>query len=310
LGLLSKTNVSRIRVDENCTGCGLCKKVCKMDAILNTPDEGKESILNYDSKECVWCMNCRDKCPTNSIYMGLSFIPSKSGSQTDLNRRRLLVSAGAGAVIAPLYGMNLTRKFPEVSQLRPPGSKPEDEFLDRCVRCGECMKVCIKNALQPIGFESGLEGLLTPRLETRSSYCEHNCNLCGQVCPTGAIKYMSLAQKQQVSMGLAYIDKNRCIPFVQGYDCLVCEEHCPTSDKAIIVEPGIVKSADGRERVVKLIRVLEERCVGCGICENKCPVNGTAAIRIIPRNPQLKLSEVQAKVRARQMGIGSSGYGH
>ena len=308
LGLTSKGNLNRIRVDESCTGCGLCKKVCKMDAIIEVPEEGKKASMNYDCKECVWCMNCRDKCPTNSIHMELSLIPEKSKTQTDLNRRRVLISAGAGAVVAPLYSMNLTHKYPKVNQLRPPGSMPEEEFLDRCIRCGECMKVCIKNALQPIGFESGLEGLMTPRLETRSSYCEHYCNLCGQVCPTGAIRYLSLAQKQQVSMGVAFIDKNRCIPYAQGYDCIVCEEHCPTSDKAIVVEPAVVKSADGREREVKLLRVLEERCVGCGICENKCPVNGPAAIRVIPRNPQLKLSEVESKVKARQIGI--SGYGY
>ena len=318
LGFLSKVNLGRLEVDENCTGCGLCKKICKMDAILKSPEKGgktdclnhgKGALLDYDPKECVWCMNCRDKCPTKSINMGLSFLPKNTGSNTDWTRRRVLISAGLGAVIAPLYSLNLTRKFPKVNVLRPPGAMPEEEFLDRCIRCGECMKICLRNALHPVGLESGLEGMLTPRLETRSTYCEHNCNLCGQVCPTGAIEFMSLSQKQQISMGVAYIDKNRCIPYAQGYDCIVCEEHCPTSEKAIITEPEIVKSADGRERQVRLLRVIEERCVGCGICENKCPVDGPAAIMVIPRNPQLKLSEVEKKVRARQMGIGAIGYG-
>ena len=87
--------------------------------------------------------------------------------------------------------------------------------------------------MQPALTEAGLSALWTPRLISRLGYCEFNCNLCGQVCPTGAIPKLALAEKQQQVLGTAYFDRNRCIPFVTPHNCTVCEEHCPTGDKAI-----------------------------------------------------------------------------
>ena len=108
--------------------------------------------------------------------------------------------------------------------LRPPGVRSEEQFLKECVRCGECMKVCLRSALYPAFFQAGIEGLYTPLLIPRLGYCEYNCTLCGQVCPTGAIPELPPETKKREVIGRAVFDKNHCIPFAKRMECIVCEE--------------------------------------------------------------------------------------
>lgn len=122
------------------------------------------------------------------------------------------------------------------SLIRPPGALEEKQFLNACIRCGECMKVCPTNGLQPTKLEAGIEGLWTPILVPEIGYCEYNCTLCGQVCPTGAIQELTLARKKETSIGTAFFDVDRCLPYAFAIDCIVCEEHCPTTPKAIWFE--------------------------------------------------------------------------
>jgi MauM/NapG family ferredoxin protein len=171
-------------------------------------------------------------------------------------------------------------KRPDEFLIRPPGAQNEAEFLSRCVRCGECMKVCLTNGLQPVLWEAGLEGLYTSRLVPRMGYCAHSCNLCGQVCPTGAIPSLPLTVKQATPLGVAFINRSRCIPYTEGADCLVCEEHCPVSPKAITFLDQETLNLQGEKVKVKLPVVVPERCIGCGHCEYVCPVGGAAAVRV------------------------------
>jgi NAD-dependent dihydropyrimidine dehydrogenase PreA subunit len=55
---------------------------------------------------------------------------------------------------------------------------------------------------------------------------------------------------------------------------------CPLAPKAVELETIEVPGADGRMRTLQRPSVVPERCIGCGICEYKCPVEGAAAIRI------------------------------
>jgi ferredoxin len=142
------------------------------------------------------------------------------------------------------------------------------------------MKVCLTNGLQPVLWEAGLDGLYTPRLVPRMGYCAHSCNLCGRVCPTGAIPRLDLEVKQNIPLGAATINRTRCIPYTEGADCLVCEEHCPVSPKAITFNEAEVLDLRGKKTVVKLPVVQPDRCIGCGHCEHVCPVGGEAAIRV------------------------------
>jgi formate hydrogenlyase subunit 6/NADH:ubiquinone oxidoreductase subunit I len=142
------------------------------------------------------------------------------------------------------------------------------------------MKVCIGNALHATWLESGLEGVFTPRLIGRIGYCEYNCTLCGQVCPTGAISRLTRKEKQTTVIGRAHFDKNRCLPYAAGIPCMVCEEHCPTPDKAIQFREAETFNSKGKLVRVRQPYVVEERCIGCGICENRCPIGGTAAVLV------------------------------
>ena len=164
--------------------------------------------------------------------------------------------------------------------LRPPGAVAEDDFLRRCIRCGECMKVCIGRALHPAFAQAGAVGLWTPLLVARLGYCEYNCTLCGQVCPTGAIARLQRPEKQKTVIGLAVFDRNRCLPYARGEECLVCEEHCPTGEKAIVFDLRTVETENG-PRSLKVPRVISRLCIGCGICETRCPLDGQSAIRVV-----------------------------
>jgi polyferredoxin/ferredoxin len=273
LGILSRFSWLKRSVSEGCTECGACAGVCQGNA---APDE-KE---NWKDTECLYCWNCDDVCPANAVSFG--FRGKKAAAAMDLGRRRVVVSAVAGIVAVPLLRINplTTANAKNPVLLRPPGSLEEKEFLKRCVKCGECMKVCITNGLQPTLFEAGLEGIWSPTLVPRIGYCEYRCTLCGQVCPTGAIKRLTLPEKAKVKIGLAMIDKGRCLPWAHSTPCIVCEEVCPTPKKAIWFEEVTVRDRQGRPVRVKQPHVDLELCIGCGICETKCPVLGRPAIYV------------------------------
>jgi NAD-dependent dihydropyrimidine dehydrogenase PreA subunit len=123
---------------------------------------------------------------------------------------------------------------------------------------------------------------MTPLAEYRRGYCEYNCNLCGQICPTKAIQPLNVSAKQKAKMGQAIFLKDRCIPYRLNENCIVCEEHCPIPDKAIKINTREYEDpVTGRKRMVSYPYVDEALCIGCGICENKCPLNGEAGIIVI-----------------------------
>ncbi|MBZ5536505.1 MAG: 4Fe-4S dicluster domain-containing protein [Acidobacteriia bacterium] len=221
-----------------------------------------------------------------------NFVRPRKESQLDLNRRWVLAAGLSGLGSGLLFTIHpqLSKRSFNPALIRPPGAIGEAEFLAKCIRCGECMKVCPTNAIQPAALEAGLEGAWSPVLNMTIGYCEYECNLCAQVCPSRAIRSIDVPEKQKVKIGLAYIDKNRCLPYAYSRTCIVCEEHCPTSKKAIWFEEVEVRNIQGEKIVVKQPRVDPDLCIGCGICEYKCPVKGQAAVRVASvgetRNPE------------------------
>ena len=202
------------------------------------------------------------------------FLHPAKGKRIDMGRRRIIGAAVVGVAGAALMKGNPLdggRTY-EGGLIRPPGSVAEDEFLGKCIRCGECMKVCPTNGVQAVMFEGGLEGLWTTVLRPEVGYCEYKCNMCTQVCPTDAIKEMTLEEKQKVKIGLAHVDKSRCLPWAYAKACQVCYEQCPLPEKAIKLEDAKVTTPKGTDLAVKQPRVDAELCIGCGICQNKCPV--------------------------------------
>ena len=272
LAILSRVSLLRGGHQEAaCTQCGLCTKVCRLGAV----DEERRIAPG----DCNLCLDCLDRCPEGIIgfAFGKSALPQPG---LGISRRAFTGMLASGLVL-PAYsqiGAQTRLVIPEL--IRPPGSLEEKHFLDRCVRCGECLKVCPLNALHSTGLEAGWGGIFTPRLIPRIGYCEFNCTLCGQVCPTGAIRRLDLSAKQKTVIGLAYFDRNRCLPYAKGFPCIVCEEHCPTPDKAIKFRE--VEGIDQNLRPVRMKQpyVVDRLCIGCGICENKCPLEGQAAVLV------------------------------
>jgi polyferredoxin/formate hydrogenlyase subunit 6/NADH:ubiquinone oxidoreductase subunit I len=272
LALFARFSPLRLRGGSaECGKCSHCRTVCPMGAI----DEQR----NIASAECTLCLDCLSQCPRNRISYGL---PSRrtNGQAIDLSRRTVMASLAAGALMPLTLPTRTLARHADPYLVRPPGALAEPDFLALCVRCGECMKVCIGNALHASWLEAGFEGMFTPRLIGRIGYCEYNCTLCGQVCPTGAIRHLDRPAKQAFVMGLAHFDKNRCLPYASGTPCIVCEEHCPTPDKAIKFREVTVENSKGEMVSVRQPYVVDKLCIGCGICEHKCPVDGAAAILV------------------------------
>ncbi|MFO7915459.1 MAG: 4Fe-4S dicluster domain-containing protein [Candidatus Krumholzibacteriales bacterium] len=267
--------LARIRInDDKCIECGMCNRVCQGEAY---------PYPAIAERECVKCYNCHEVCPADAIeiYHGKTRMARE---EVDIERRWVLSSCvGALAAAAAINaGVKISRAHPE--RIRPPGAVPEPEFLKKCIKCGECMKICLTNGLQPSLQQSGFAGLWTPILVPKIGYCEYQCNLCSQVCPTGAIRNVSMEEKQSIKIGLAWFDRDRCIPHTAGLNCGVCEEHCPAPGKAIKFEEVEATGRNGFPFILKKPYVDQSLCIGCGICENKCVITDKPAIRVTSSN--------------------------
>ncbi len=272
LGLLSKIGVIRREVNAKCQKCDKCLPVCPTGTAQAQKDYAS------DPGECTMCLECLAACPFNAIQFPSHRAAAKRSSY-DPSRRQAIISLGAA-----IAGISLLRSDQRAIKehpflIQPPGAR-ESNLLSKCVRCGECMRACPTSAIQPAVSEAGLEGLWTPVLVPRLGYCDYSCNACGQVCPVQAIPPLDLQEKRGRVVGLAYIDRNRCIPWADYRDCIVCEEMCPIPNKAIKLERVEVRTPDGELVTLQQPYVIRERCNGCGICENKCPANGESAIRV------------------------------
>ena len=280
LGVLSKRSLFRIRRDESaCTSCGACGADCQGAA---------DPAGNIRVSECMVCLNCTTSCPKDSIRYGLATSPDPNAAPVDVGRRRWVTAAVGGAAAVPL--MRTSAAFeprPSPKLIRPPGALAEAEFLERCVKCGACIKVCPTGGLQPALDEAGFEGLWSPVLVPRIGNCEQECVLCSQVCPTGAIRKIDITEKigappeiEPVRIGSARFDKGRCLPWAYDRQCIVCEEVCPTSPKAIYFKLVTVILRDGSEETLKRPYIDLDLCTGCGTCESRCPVFDSAGVRV------------------------------
>jgi MauM/NapG family ferredoxin protein len=156
--------------------------------------------------------------------------------------------------------------------IRPPGST-EKSLEQKCIRCGECARVCPTATIQPLNSAWALGSAWSPYLALRHAFCDYSCNACGQVCPTRAISNLSLEDKRKYVIGLAVIDEKRCIAFASNRECYVCQRACPLSQSAITLK------SDGG--LAQKPYVDENLCNGCGACEHDCPVEGESAIRVV-----------------------------
>jgi polyferredoxin len=272
LGLISKVALFRRAVSSECKGCTICTQVCPTGTV--DPQKGYAS----DPSECTMCLDCLESCPRSTIQFTTRFSPA-AWNHYDPSRRQALASFGLAIAGLALFRSDALAKREDPHNLRPPGAR-ENDLLEKCVRCGECMRACPTSALQPALSESGLEGLWTPLLIPRLGYCDYSCTACGPACPVQAIPVLDLEEKRLQVIGKAYINQNRCIAWSDHKDCIVCEEMCPLPEKAVYLQEAEVKDSQGATLMIQLPSVDRDLCIGCGICEYRCPVSGEAAIRV------------------------------
>ncbi len=289
--LISPLRLRERRVNDKCIGCGKCMKVCSFDAIR--PD------FTTRHRECAFCPDCARACPVNAIEFGWRRAAPHAAREGPCLSRRVFLgasAAGAAAGAGVLAG-------PRARLLRPPGSVREDRFLELCVRCGLCMKVCPGPVLHPAGLAAGLDALWTPVAVPSWAGCHQDCNFCGQVCPTGAIRPLPIEEKRRTHMGLAVVNAKTCLPHRGERDCQLCFEECRAAGYNAIemreirlevgaAPEGILSPAelDQASRILAPF-VRPAACVGCGLCEYRCGTAWAKQRRLLDKSAIFVLPE-------------------
>lgn len=251
LALLSRWRRWTVKAPADCVDCGLCARVCPTGAAAGPEPAGPD---------CLLCGRCAGVCPAGGIDLAgrrSDGLPAarEGGGFT----RREIIRAGVALTVAAAAVPILTN--PAGAQpLRPPGALEEEEFLARCSRCGRCIKACPSKCLKAMPLTAGAAQFLTPVIIPREARCELTQD-CQKVCPTGAIAMLPV---EKTLIGLAEIDRARCLGWAEGKLCLLCQEQCP--QHAI--------DSDDKNRP----SIVTDLCVGCGACENGCPVEGPAIV--------------------------------
>lgn len=232
LGFVSKFSIFKIVVnEETCTGCGVCEKVCKSNCI--------ESETKYvDFSRCVSCFNCFDICPTHGLKYDLSI--NKNGKQNleinDPVRRDFITgiftyTIGLTAISVAqqkieVYKENDIKVFRH-NAISPPGSISTENMNYSCTACQLCVSVCPSQVLQPSFLEYGFLGMMQPRMDNKTGFCDYECVLCSEVCPSGAIRPITTEQKKLIQIGKANFIEDNCV--------------VKTQEQLVVLVPSIVR---------------------------------------------------------------------
>lgn len=291
LSLISRLSIYKIVIEElNCNGCGVCERVCKANCI----DSENKSI---DFAACISCFNCIKSCPKDGIVYSKKFIKIPVMKTHSNNSRRNFLKS----TLLPLTGLvneklllvdtirtNTSGYFKtKLQPITPPGSISLEHFTDTCTACHLCVSACPTQVLYPTLLGYGIEGMLQPRMNYTSSYCNYECTICSKVCPTGAILPLDVERKKTVQIGRVEFFKDDCVVVAKKKECAACSEHCPT--KAVYMMPY--------EGKLKLPEINNDLCIGCGHCENACPTVPRKAIYVKANiiHQQAKKPEIKKK---------------
>lgn len=297
LGLISKISLFRIRMDEfACTQCGKCSARCKAGCI-------DSKSMEVDFSRCIGCFNCLTVCPENGVNFKRSWSLNRKSETTktvDNNPRREFFartgSALAGMISIPyiLQSQNLkagmkpvVKEFP----VTPPGSLSIERFHKNCTACHLCISSCPTRVLQPSLTEYGWDGLFQPFMDYKASFCNYECTVCGEICPTGAILQLETEQKKRTQLGKAKFIKENCVVYTNETACGACSEHCPTKAVDMVFYKG----------KLTIPEVTDKICIGCGACEHSCPTNPKSIyvdgnpVHLLADKPKEKKAETKSK---------------
>ena len=275
LGFLSRFSLFKIQfVDDKCNMCGLCSMKCKASCI-----DSKNKIV--DHSRCVTCFNCIEVCKRDAMRYALiapkkkkatqavpAFTYIKEDKPVDESKRRflsatLITSIAAGKLLAQtateplLPKRELKRKTP----IAPPGALNFDHFREKCISCHLCVSKCPSHVIKPAFLEYGLGGMMQPKLYFDHGFCNYDCTVCCDVCPTDALVKLTQDEKHHTQMGKVNFIIENCIVYYDETSCGACSEHCPTQAVRMVPYKG----------ALTIPEIEPEICVGCGGCEYVCP---------------------------------------
>lgn len=279
LGALSRFSWLKPVIDTSkCNSCGLCARRCKAACI-----DSKEHRIDYT--RCVACFDCIDNCRQGAISYRHRRAEKKAqpdSSATDTSRRNFMTGLGVIAATAAINAKNvkvdgglaviLDKKAPRrVTPIVPAGAQGLRHLAEHCTGCQLCVAACPNGVLRP---STRLESLMRPESSYERGYCRPECTACSDVCPAGAILPISRAEKSSIQIGHAVWVMENCVPLADGVECGNCARHCPAG--AITMVPSEL----GNDSSLKIPAINEERCIGCGACENLCPARPFSAIYV------------------------------
>ncbi len=172
--------------------------------------------------------------------------------------RRTFVCAGVAVAAGIITGCVGRTANAETTYVRPPLVSNDILFTAQCIKCERCTSICPQNVIKPVGIEGGFIQARSPQMNFKTNYCTF-CNLCVEVCPTGALTYADPDNPTSGRIGCAYVHTDACLAFIDYGACGICIDTCEY--KAL--------SFDNQHRPV----VDESKCNGCGKCEYICPAN-------------------------------------
>ncbi|MCH9813381.1 MAG: ferredoxin-type protein NapG [Epsilonproteobacteria bacterium] len=224
-------------------------------------------------------------------------------SKVKISERRRFISLMAQSVgVTALGGLMWTGYLEEAKAapliLRPPGAVPESDFLNMCIKCGQCAEACKNRDSNPdlthqkstLVMARPGDGMPigTPFFKPQDIPC-YMCEdiPCVPVCPTGAldeelVSVMNENNKEldinKARMGLAVVDEESCVAF-WGIQCDACHRACPLLDEAITLEYRRNERTGKHAYLIPVVH--SDICTGCGLCEYAC-ITKKPAIYVLP----------------------------
>ena len=292
LGFFARFALFRPMIDTSkCNSCKLCAKKCKASCI-----DAKNHRIDYS--RCVACMDCMNNCKHGALTLSYAYGKNSSAcnnssscnnssdkcsnEKTDGSRRSFLtltatlaatslIKAQEKKVDGGLAAIEDKQEPNRATPILPPGAKGARHLANHCTACQLCVSECPNDVLRP---STNLETLMQPEMSYENGYCRPECTRCSEVCPAGAIRPITVAEKSSIRIGHAVWIKKNCLPVTDGVSCGNCARHCPSGAIMMV-------HMDAEDDESPKIPVIDtERCIGCGACENLCPARPFSAIYV------------------------------